>query len=379
MNPEETNRSFGISQEDSEKLTTVVDSFACTSSRPGWKDSPEGMEAFGKVILDNPNEPSEVVRAKWENELRQHYDDVTGIGNLIPAPVVTGIADAFDKRGCGLYPLLTKMSMRDWNLTANMVDQSDAAENHPRSKYGSAKVKQLPTIARRSVISRMMASCVEVDYADVLNLRGTPADLVAYLSDELPARLVNTIEKAVLFPSVDARGTETQGALFSVVVDADADATTGGDQLSSLMACSMEASGTTPTIADLIKLNALVDADSPRVLVTSRRTLAAVQLSAAGGGAFVGMGPDGVASVLGVDKVLTPSWWTDDSQLGAEAIILVPSHYRLIGGDVNSCAQFTLDNTDQFRSRTDKFWSETHVGGSLDSAHAAAVLMTPKA
>ena len=180
------------------------------------------------------------------------------------------------------------------------------------------------------------------------------------------------IEKAVLFPSADA---EIRAALFSVVADADADATTGGDQLSSLMASSRKAEAETPTIADLIKLNERVTADGPRVLVTSRQTLAAIQLSAAGGGCFVG--PDVVASVLGVDKVLTPSWWTDDSQRGAEAIILVPSHYLLVGGDVNSYAQFTLYNNTG--KNTDEFRSEPFVGGSLDSAHAAAVLMTPKA
>lgn len=371
MNPEETNRSFDISQEDSEKVTTTVDSLAYTSSRPGWKDTKEGMAAFGTAILDNPNNPSRMC-AQWKNELQRHHYDVTGIENLIPAPVVTGITDAFDKRGCGLYPLLHKMSIKSWELTKNMVDPSAAAENYPRAKYGSAKVKQPLTIDPRPVESRMIASCVEVDQS----LRDTPADLVTYLTAELPARLVNTIEKAVLFPSVDAMGNKTQAALFSVMVDADEDAA-GGDQLSNLMALSMKAEAETPTIADLIKLNERVTADGPRVLVTSRQTLAAAQLSAAGGGRFVG--PDVVASVLGVDKVLTPSWWTDDSQLGAEAIILVPSHYLLVGGDVNSYAQFTLDNTDKFRPTTDKFWSRPRVGGSLDSAHAAAVLMTPKA
>ena len=268
------------------------------------------------------------------------------------------ITDAFDKRGCGLYPLLKKMSIESWELTENMVDPSAAAENYPRSN-GSRKVKSEP-----------LASYVEVARGDVLRLRNTPADLVTYLTDELPARLVNMIEKSVLFPSVDATG--TSAALFSVM----ADATTDVDQLSSLMASSVEASDTTPTIADLINLNALVAADGPRVLVTSRQTLAAAQLSAAGGGSFVVMGPDVVASVLGVDKVLTPSWWTDDSQLGAEAIIMATDHYLVIGGDVNSDAQCTLDsNTDK---NTDKFRSELLVGGSLDSAHAAAVL-TPKA
>lgn len=260
------------------------------------------------------------------------------------------ITDASDKRGCGLYPLLKKMSIESWELTENMVDPFAAAENYSRSN-GSRKVKSEP-----------LASYVEVARGDVPRLRNTSADLVTYLTDELSARLVNMIEKSVLFPSVDAAG--TPAALFSVM----ADATTNGNQLSSLMASSMEASGTTPTIADLIKLNALVDADGPRVLVTSRRTLAAVQLSAAAGGAFVGMGPDGVASVLGVDKVLTPSWWTDDSQPRAEAIIMATHHYLVIGGDVNSYVQFTPDNN------TVKFRSELLVGGSLDSAHAAAVL-----
>lgn len=333
---------------------------------PEWKDTKEGMVAFGRAILDNPNNPSGM-HAQWEKELQQHHYDVTGIESLLPAPVVTGITNAFDKRGCGLYPLLHKMSIKSWKLTENMVDPSAAAKTIQGPNTEAQRFKQPLTIHPRTVDSGMMASCVEIDHDDVQSLCDTPADLVTYLTVELSARLVNMIEKAVLFPSADAK---IRAVLFSVVADADADATTGGDQLSSLMASSRKAEAETPTIADLIKLNELVTADGPRVLVTSRQTLAAIQLSAAGGGCFVG--PDVVASVLGVDKVLTPSWWTDDSQRGAEAIILVPSHYLLVGGDVNSYAQFTLYNNTG--KNTDEFRSEPFVGGSLDSAHAAAVL-----
>lgn len=264
------------------------------------------------------------------------------------------ITDAFDKRGCGLYPLLKKMSIESCELTKNMVDPPAAAENDPRSN-GSRKVE-----------SKLLAQYVEVAHGDIMRSADSSADLVQYVSQELPNRLINTIEKGVLFPVTDA--TDTPAAFHDVYTDA----TGNPDALSSCLAGSMQAADATPTVADLIKLRAMVKADGDKVLITSTETLAAVQLSIAGNGNFIGMGPDAVASILGVAKVLTPSWWTDDSQMGAEAIILVPSHYLLVGGDVNSYAQFTLDNNPD--KNTDKFWFKLPVGGSLDSARAAAVL-----
>ena len=334
-----------------------------------WKDSREGMAAFGRAILDNPNNKTGMMN-EWRGQLAAHSYDLTGTENLIPQPVATGIQDAFNNGGCGLYPMLRKTQMMSWKLTPNMVglnDANGAAQPYPRSKYGTTKQKQNITIAARDVNSDILAQYVEVAHGDIMRLSDSPADLVQYVSQELPNRLVNTIEKGVLFPVADATGT---AAAFH---DVYTDATGTPDALSSWLAGSMQAAGESPTVADLIKLNAMVTADGDRVLVTSRQTLAAIQLSIAGNGNFIGLSPDAVAGILGVQKVITPAWWTTAANLGALAIIMTPSHYRLVGSaDVSSYSQFMLD------SNTDRFLSEQFAGGSLDMMGSAAVL-EPKA
>ena len=334
-----------------------------------WKDSREGMAAFGRAILDNPNNKTGMMN-EWRQQLAAHSYDLTGTENLIPAPVATGIQDAFNNGGAGLYPLLKKTNLMSWKLTPNMVglnEANGAAQPYPRSKYGTQKQKQAITIAARNVDSELLAQYVEVAHGDIMRLADSPADLVAYVSQELPNRLINTIEKGVLFPVQDATG--TQAAFHDVFTDA----TTAADGLSGWLAGSMEAAGAAPSVADLINLNAMVTADGDRVLVTSRQTLAAIQLSIAGNGNFIGLSPDAVAGILGVQKVITPAWWTTAANLGALAIILTPSHYRLVGSaNVSSYSQFMLD------SNTDRFLSEQFAGGSLDMMASAAVL-TPKA
>lgn len=330
-----------------------------------WKDSPEGVAAFANSILDHPNNKKGVM-AEWRSQLQAHSYDLTGTENLIPAPIATGIQDAFNNGGCGLYPMLKKMNVMSWKLTPNMVglnDANGAAQPYPRSKYGTTKQKQAITITARDVNSDILAEYVEVAHGDILRLRDTPADLVQYVSEELPNRLVNTIEKGVLFPVTDGNGTK---AAFH---DVYTDATTAADGLSSWLAGSMEAAAATPTVADLINLNAMVTADGARVLVTSRQTLASIQLSIAGNGNFIGLSPDAAAGILGVDKIITPQWWNTSANLGALAMIMVPSHYRLVGSsDVSSYSQFMLD------SNTDRFLSEQFAGGSLDMMGSAAVL-----
>lgn len=303
---------------------------------------------------------------EWRAQLAAHSCDLSGTENLIPAPVATGIQDAFNNGGSGLYPLLKKMDTMSWKLTPNMIglnDPNGAAQPYPRSKYGTTKQKQNITIAARNVDSDVLAEYVEVAHGDIMRMANTPADLIAYVSEELPNRLVNTIEKGVLFPVTDGNGTK---AAFH---DVFTDATGTPDGLAAWLAGSMEAAAETPTVADLIKLRAMVKANGDRVLITSTETLAAVQLSIAGNGNFIGLSPDAAAGILGVQKVITPAWWDDAANLGALAIIMEPSHYRLVGSmNVSSYSQFMLD------TNTDRFLSEQFAGGSLDMMKSAAVL-----
>lgn len=344
-------------------------SLAYTAPRSAqWKDSREGMAAFGRAILENPNNKTGMMN-EWRSQLKAHSYDLTGTENLIPQPVATGIQDAFNNGGSGLYAMLNKTGVMSWKLTPNMVglnDANGAAQPYPRSKYGTTKQKQAITISARDVNSDILAQYVEVAHGDLMRLADSPADLVAYVSQQLPNRLINTIEKGVLFPVTDATGT---AAAFH---DVYTDATGTPDSLSGWLAGSMEAAGATPTIGDLIDLDAMVSADGARVLITSRQTLATIKRSIAGNGNYIGLGSGAVAEIVGVDKIITPAWWTPTANLGALAIIMVPSHYRLVGSsDVSSYSQFMLD------SNTDRFLSEQFAGGSLDMMGSAAVL-TPK-
>ena len=335
-----------------------------------WKDSREGMAAFGLAMLHHRGDKLGV-RDEWRSQLAAHSYDLTGTENLIPQPVATGIQDAFNNGGSGLYPMLNKTGVMSWKLTPNMVglnDTNGAAQPYPRTKYGTVKQKQNITISARNVDSDILAQYVEVAHGDLMRLADSPADLVQYVSQQLPNRLINTIEKGVLFPVTDATGT---AAAFH---DVYTDATGTPDALSSWLAGSMQAAGETPTIGDLIDLDAMVSAEGARVLITSRQTLATIKRSIAGDGNFIGLGSGAVAEIVGVDKIITPAWWTPAANLGALAIIMVPSHYRLVGSaDVSSYSQFMLD------SNTDRFLSEQFAGGSLDMMGSAAVLLPKQA
>ena len=127
-------------------------------------------------------------------------------------------------------------------------------------------------------------------------------------------------------------------------------------------------------VLDVVGLASKITAAGTKVLVMSPETKVDVITAADGiGRPLVGYGNDNLAAYLGVDKVITPDWWTDADDANTRAVIIVPEAYGVVGDtSISAFTNFALKTNEQ------EYLSEIFAGGALTKVKSAGVL-TPKA
>ena len=194
-----------------------------------------------------------------------------------------------------------------------------------------------------------------------------PQVLLNYILQELPARLIQTMERAIvmntdwidltMFKSVYADSLQT---------DAAAGAETIAGQR--FVAQYTPASGET-LLESFIAANALVTAEGDRILVTSRENAAKMKLAKGSDGQFQApLGAD-YAGLIGVSKIITPEWWNSTDSKNAQGVIFVPSAYNVYGDDgIQAFTNFKLETNEN------QFLQEIFTGGGLAKLKSGVVV-----
>lgn len=348
-------------------------SLAKTSDPLGeWLKSEDATKAYEQALWKADNQGVNGFRAAWREELARHaYADNSSIDEasvtkLVPTSVITEIEDALNNAS-ELWPLYRKLDVDSFTVGAQLAGLTDdtRAHGYKVASYGTAKKTQ-----KFNLVERKLAADFVVKYA-VLNkgdIRRTdkPGALVKYLLSEMPNYILHAIDRQIIlggytdmdfFRSVqtDSKDSSIEFAGKHFVLSA-----TEGDRAN--------------LVLDVVGLAAKITAAGTKVLVMSPETKVDVITAADGiGRPLVGYGNDNLAAYLGVDKVITPDWWTDADDANTRAVIIVPEAYGVVGDtSISAFTNFALKTNEQ------EYLSEIFAGGALTKVKSAGVL-APKA
>lgn len=337
-----------------------------------WLKSEDATKAYEQALWRTDNQGVQGFKTAWREELARHAYadnasiDEASVGKLVPTSVITEIEDVLNKAS-ELWPLYRKLDVDSFTVGAQLAGLTDdtRAHGYKVEDYGTSKKTQ-----KFNLVERKLAADFVVKYA-VLNkgdIRRTdkPGALVKYLLAEMPNYILHAIDRQIIL------GDYTDLDFFrSVQTDAK---DTSNEFAGKNFVLSAAEGARANLVLDVVGLASKITATGTKVLVLSPDTKVDIITAADGiGRPLVGYGNDNLAAYLGVDKVITPDWWTDADDATTRAVIIVPEAYGVVGDtSISAFTNFALKSNEQ------EYLSEIFAGGALMKVKSAGVL-TPKA
>ena len=336
-----------------------------------WLKSEDATKAYEQALWRTDNQGVDGFKTAWREELARHaYADNSSIdedsvSKLIPTSVITEIEDVLNKAS-ELWPLYRKLDVDNFTVGAQLagLTENTRAHGYKVSNYGTAKNTQ-----KFSLVERKLGADFVVKYA-VLNkgdIRRTdkPGALVKYLLSEMPNYILHAIDRQIIL------GGYTDLDFFRSV---QTDAKDSSSEFAGKNFVLSAAEGTRANLVlDVVGLASKITATGTKVLVLSPDTKVDIITAADGiGRPLVGYGNDNLAAYLGVDKVITPDWWTEEDDAKTRAVIIVPEAFGIVGDtSISAFTNFALNTNEQ------EYLSEIFAGGALMKVKSAGIL-TPK-
>lgn len=342
--------------------------------RKTWLDSPDAMIAFERTLIDTDNKGVEAFHREWADTVNRNMADTASFGvgktdvdKFIPTEAITTISDALNTRGSGLWDLFRKTGMDRLTIGGNILGLTEETRAHgyPVASYGTKKKDQAPSFVKRELTADYTYKYITLNKGDIRRTQ-RPGALLRYVLQELPNYIVQTIERQVVL------GTYDDMAHFrSIAADAaDKSSEWAGNKFALTYTLGEE----TPLMG-FVKASHMVRAQGNKVLVCNADTVADLLMSAdANGNSFIALGGDDtLARALGVSKIITPEWWTEEDDKKTSGVVMAASHYAFVGDtSVESFTNFAL------QTNTNEYLQEIYAGGGLD-AEKSAVVIKPKA
>lgn len=355
--------------------TTVTQAY--TSSSRQYLDSKQAMNDYANLLFNSKNTDPQDIHEEWAAYARKklgmqsYASTVSGADYLIPTGVVTKIEDVLNTAGSGIWQAVNHTGMdAPITLTANMLglDSDDGrAHGYPVSEYGNSKKQEKIQLKKRQFVTDYVYKYLPVPKGELRRTMQNPQVLLNYILQELPARLIQTMERAIVMNT-----DWTDLTMFkSVYADSlQTDAAAGAETIAGqrFAAQYTPASGET-LLESFIAANALVTAEGDRVLVTSRENAAKMKLAKGSDGQFQApLGAD-YAGLIGVSKIITPEWWNATDSKNAQGVIFVPSAYNVYGDDgIQAFTNFKLETNEN------QFLQEIFTGGGLAKLKSGVVV-----
>ena len=341
--------------------------------RKTWLDSDDAMVAFERALIDTDNKGVEAFHREWADTVNRNMSDTasfgvdaTNVGKFIPTEAITTISDALNTRGSGLWNLLRKTGMDRLTIGGNISGLTDQTRAHgyPVAQYGQKKKEQVLSFVKRELQADYTYKYITLNKGDIRRTQ-RPGALLRYVLQELPNYIIQTIERQI------ALGGYTDMAHFrSVVTDANDNSS---EWKGNRFALSYTMTDNAP-LMDFVRASHMVRAQGNKVLLCNADTVADLLMSAnANGNTYIALGGDDtLARALGVQKIITPEWWTDTDDNTTMGVIMAASHYPLVGDtSIEAFTNFALS------TNTNEYLQEIYAGGGLD-AEKSAVVIKPK-
>lgn len=342
--------------------------------RKTWLDSPDAMAAFERTLIDNDNKGVEAFHKEWANTVSRNMADTasfkvgqTDVDKFVPTEAITTISDALNTRGSGLWNLFRKTGMDRLTIGGNILGltEENRAHGYPVASYGTKKKDQTLSFVKRELTADFTYKYITLNKGDIRRTQ-KPGALLRYILSELPNYIVQTIERQVVLGGYD-----DMAHFRSISTDADDKSSEwAGNKFALTYTLTEDA-----PLMGFVKASHMVRAQGNKVLVCNADTVADLLISAdANGNSFIALGGDDtLARALGVSKIVTPEWWTEEDDKKTSGVVMAASHYAFVGDtSVESFTNFAL------QTNTNEYLQEIYAGGGLD-AEKSAVVIKPKA
>lgn len=352
--------------------------------RKSYLDSPQAFNDYAKFIFAHPTEGlASDVTAGWSQfarkKLNEHASfgiDTDDVDKLIPTSVVQSIEDVFNTRGSGLWAMLNHTGLDvPPVLGANEVGldgDNGRAHGYPVANYGSQKQEEKIKIQTRKLAIDYVYKYITLHKGDIRRTQN-PGALLKYVLQELPNRIIQTIERAIVLNRAAVAANDWPDmAMFRSVLDdsletqqAAGEGTIAGQQFASTRPVKDGES----LIEAFRRASGTVKAAGQKVLITSSDTLADIQFSKDKNGDWLlPLGAD-PATAIGVNQIITPEWYFDRDKQNALGVIMVPSQYSVFGDDsIEAFTNFAL------RTNMQEYLQEVYTGGGLTTVRSACVV-----
>ena len=356
-----------------------------------WLDSYEAVAEFFNLRKDwNINKQNREDFAKrWQQHLRDRNllrADSSSIQNpsdlspFIPQPIVTAIIDQYNEadpvwalvRKTGLY----RATVMEQNV--GLFSENGRAHGHTR---GTEKQIEELSFRSRVISPTYIYKMLRIDQKDLREAEQNPGNaglFFNYLMTELLNRIFSTIGYSIIFDdftdiynttdnsgflSIEAMAADTSstwpGNEFALTVDGD-DVRFANDDLPD-------------TLWNRLRLaSSRVKAPGDKVLVCNDETIAMLAMQTNDNGTPIfGTAPtyDQIRASLGVERIITPSWWGEEQDETMVGCVFVPSQYGVVGSTtVEEFSDFNL-KYNQY-----EFLNEVYVGGGLLYPKSACIV-----
>lgn len=359
------------------------------NTRKTYLDSNEAFNDYAKFLFSHKSEdgihPGHDMKRQWAEyaakKLNEHSSfgiDQQSVEDMIPTSVIDSINDVFNTQGTGVWQSFNKTGLdTPPTIGENEIglDRDDGrAHGYTVSDYGTEKKKEAISLRKRTFELDMVYKYTKMHRGDLRRTQN-PGALLRYILSEMPARLINTLERAAIINSVDktAQPQDWQDmAMFRSIYDDSLQTdTTAGDRTipGNLFALTYVQQPGETLAETFSRASSKIQATGAKTLVTSEQVLADIRWSKDNENRTLLPIGAAIEPVLGVSQTITPAWWFERDSAKALGIIYVGGQYDTYGDNgPEAFTNFAL------RTNENEFLQEIYTGGGLRTVKSAVVV-----
>ena len=304
---------------------------------------------FAHILHDNAGADAKTVKSAWSKELQGK--GITNPEVLLPTPVAEKIISAFEKEG-SLWSRVFKTGAKAFQVLFD-TSENNRAGGH---QNGDTKEEEDITLAPRLIRSQIIYKYLTIDRSTEFEDEGA---LLDYVLTELPRRIVNEIERAIVIG--DGRAdTDKQKIREFISVKADAASNDG-------YAVAYTPAPSEKNYQKLINAQGLLDTENRLILVAKKSFVTSLRLQENSNGGLVFNPGTDLAAGLGLDAIYTPKW--ADSDAHNDAYLFAPDDYYTVGqNNIDALSDFKLETNER------QYLQEIKLGGALAAANSGVAI-----
>ncbi len=321
-----------------------------------YLETPKALEDFADVLVAQAGAGAAAVREAWMNKLEANGVQmaVTGADKLFPAPVVEAVESAF-KAGGPIWNLVDKTGLDAYNTAWDT--NTDGALGH---QAGKDKKEATIAIENRVLEGQYIYKYLTLDKETIRKNKST-GSLLRYVLQELPKRIIASIERAIVIGDGLADSSDDKIKSF---VSVKADAKAGNVFAKTYTPKTGESRRTA-----ILNARDLIEAEGDVYIIAKRGYLTALKDERGTDKHMLYTPGVNILEDLELAGKFTPQWFNDTNDAENDAYLVVFNKYKVVGDQsIESYTNFAL------KQNKHEYLQEIFAGGGLSGIAAAVAI-----